>query len=294
MRVGRQLSLLTWLLVGVQVATSLAGIAMLDRMSPAIGRILRENVASVRALEEMLTVLAAPALGAPERARFEAALAAAEGNVTEPEEPALLETIRARSGAALAGEPAARRAAVDALAELGRVNRAAMTRADEEALRIGSAGRWTLAFLAVIGLAASLLSIRRANERLLAPLAELHAAVTAFRQGDLHRRCRALGPSELSDLLEGVDELLDRAERAAPAAPREATPDRAVLLALLDRLGRPALVLGADGAVVAASASALDRLDADGDAILARLRAGEPGEGETLEPLGELALAQLA
>lgn len=292
MRVGRQLSLLTWLLVGVQVATSLAGIAMLDRMSPAIGRILRENVDSVRALEEMLTVLAAP--GPADRAAFEAALVSAEGNVTEPEEPALLETIRGRSAAALAGEPAARRAAVEALAELGRVNRAAMVRADGEALRIGSAGRWTLAFLALIGLAASLLSIRRANERLLAPLAELHAAVSAFRQGDLHRRCRALGPSELSDLLEGVDELLDRAERAAPAAPREATHDRAALLALLDRLGRPALILDASGALVAASASALDRLEGEGDAILARLRAGEPAEGETLEPLGELALAQLA
>lgn len=293
MKVGRQLSWLVWLLVGVQVLTSLAGIAMLERMSPAIGRILRENVESVRAVEEMLAVLADPSVDAEDRARFEAALAAAEGNVTEPEEPDLLAAIRARAPAALRGDPAARADAVAALAELGAINRAAMTRADDEALRLGSAGRWALAFLALVGLGASLLSIRRAGEQLLAPLAEMVAVVTAFRQGDTHRRCQRLPPNELSDVLDHLDVLLDRAEHAMPAPAAHDERPRAALLAVLDGMPRPAIVLGEDGALIAASQTALDRLEASGEAILARLRAGETAEGETLETRGTYALALL-
>ncbi|MCA9609245.1 MAG: hypothetical protein KC619_26770 [Myxococcales bacterium] len=293
MKVGRQISMLTWLLVAVQVITSLAGIAMLERMSPAIGRILRENVESVHAVESMLAILTVPTIGASERQAFEAALAAAEGNVTEPEEPDLLARIRERSDAALAGDPGARADVVVALTELGAINRAAMGQADEEALRLGSAGRWALAFLALVGFAASLLSIRRAGEQLLAPLAEMVAVVTAFRQGDTHRRCQQLPPNELSDVLDHLDLLLDRAEHAMPApVPHDERP-RGALLALLDRMPRPALVLGEDGSVIAASQSALDRLTESDEALLDRLREGETREGETIERHGGYALALL-
>lgn len=293
MKVGRQISMLTWLLVGVQVLTSLAGIAMLERMSPAIGRILRENVESVHAVEVMLAVLAGPAPDGEARARFEEALSAAEGNVTETAEPELLARIRAGSDGALAGDLEARAEVVSALSELGAINRAAMSQADEEALRLGSAGRWALAFLALVGLAASLLSIRRAGEQLLAPLAELVAVVTAFRQGDTHRRCQQLPPNELSDVLDHLDLLLDRAEHAMPVpVPHDERP-RGALLALLDRMPRPALVLSEEGAVIAASQSALDRLTETGDELLERLRAGETAEGETIETIGAGSLVLL-
>src|SRR5690606_25993282 len=112
------------------------------------------------------------------------ALTAAEGNVTEREERPLLEQLRAQSEPALDGDPAARAAVIEGLATLGAINRQAMARADSEARRLGSAGRWALAFLALAGLFAIVLSARRTRSSLLAPLVELQAVVASHESGD--------------------------------------------------------------------------------------------------------------
>lgn len=187
MKIGRQLRILLAVLIGLQALTALAGIGLLDRMSPAIGRILDENVASAEAVEAMLRVLVAPTPSEAQRREFMETLASAESNVTEPEETELLRVIRANAEGALGGDSAARARAADALAELGDVNRGAMARADGDARRLGLAGRWALAFLALVGLAGVVLSARRIRTRLLAPLVELSAVVWVICSGDPHR-----------------------------------------------------------------------------------------------------------
>lgn len=263
-------------LLGMLVLTALGGIGLLERMSPAIGLILEENVASARAVETMLGALAQPdATGA--RGAFFGALEAAEANVTEEEERAQLTRIRASADAALAGDDRARRDAVEALLDLGAINRDAMHRADHEARRLGSAGRWAIAFLALMGIGAGVVAMRQARRRVLDPIAELATVVRARRGGDLHRRCRLVGAGAIRDVLTEVNELLDRAERAPDATRLSAQSSRAVIAALLDRSGEALAVMDADGAVVAASRSALDRIADEGASDAEELAAIEDG-----------------
>ncbi|MGE0792027.1 MAG: hypothetical protein AB7S26_40510 [Sandaracinaceae bacterium] len=276
MKLGRQLRWLLGLLIAVQVVTALAGIGLLERMSPAIGKILDENVVSVEAVESMLRVLAEPVPSPDQRARFDEALAAAEGNVTEPDEAPLLRTIRVSRARAMDGDASARARVSDALVELGQINRSAMARADTEARRLGSAGRWALAFLALVGLFATVIAARRTQWQFLAPLAELEEVVRTHHAGNPHRRCRPMPHSELGDVLSRVNGILDSALPGS-ADPDAAAMRRAVLF-LLDSRDAPSVLLDEDGDVVAASPNAFEVLAARGDGVLDAARADEPHE----------------
>ncbi|MEQ9644257.1 MAG: hypothetical protein RLO52_02180 [Sandaracinaceae bacterium] len=277
MKIGRQLRILLAVLIGLQALTALAGIGLLDRMSPAIGRILDENVASAEAVEAMLRVLVAPTPSEAQRREFMETLASAESNVTEPEETELLRVIRANAVGARGGARAARARAADALAELGDVNRGAMARADGDARRLGLAGRWALAFLALVGLAGVVLSARRIRTRLLAPLVELSAVVRVIRSGDPHRRCRPMPSGELGYVLASLNQILDAAAVPAPTPRNGSDRMRRALVGLLDRQEEPVVLLDETGGVVAASSSALALMAERGDEILAAARAGDPG-----------------
>jgi hypothetical protein len=268
----RRLLLSIGLLVVIQLLVSLSAIILLERMIPAIERILVENVGSLQALEEMALALAEPEGGEDRHARFDAALARAKANVTVPgEAPAVLELERTAE-AALAGEPAARRTAIAELRRLGDANREAMERADREASRLGTAGAWAAVFLALTGLLASVLTIRRLETRLLDPIAELGRVVAAQRAGDRHRRCRVGdAEGELAVVVQTVNELFDLRERTGESEVAPADSDeRALVLHLLDARQEPVLVAGPRGEVLAANKKALDLL-ADGQA--ANLRA---------------------
>jgi hypothetical protein len=256
-----------------QLGTALAGIALLERMAPAMGQILTDNVSSVHSVETMLAVLAVsdgPGDHAVDDAnrdadrheRFYDALEAAEGNVTEDAERASLAHIRRDAEDALAGDRSAREDVVLALSVLSETNQAAMHRAGDEAIRLGSAGRWALAFLALFGLGGSSLIIRGARRRLVAPLAELAAALEAYRSGTPHRRCYVQRGGELREELSTLNALLDRVERPLAGAGDRAdgARARALVVALLDREGGPIAVVDAEGVVYAASREALDRI----------------------------------
>jgi hypothetical protein len=273
-KLGRQLRIGFSLLIAIQLATSLAGIGLLGRMSPAIGRILEANDTSVGAVEVMLAVLAAPVPTEEGRRRFVAALETAEGNITEPEERPLLQRIRAGAVGAMEGNAGQRIEVVGALTALGDVNRQAMRHADGEAKRLGFAGRWALAFLALVGLFASVLSIRRAHERWLAPLVELEGVLSSHRAGDPHRRCRPLPDTELSVVLTTVNEILDSDPAAAPSSSAQFTNYRSAVPAILDSLGKPSILLDDAGKMLGLSQSALPIMTERGDEILSVLRAG--------------------
>lgn len=280
-------------LLALQVVTSLSAITLLTRMSPAIEHILTENLSSIRSAEQMLAALTGaartPEEEAARRAAFDEALALARDNVTEAEERPALAAIEANRARALEGDPEARRAAVEAILELSRVNHVSTERADLRARRLGSAGAWAAVLLGGVGLIVSVLLIRRQLRRVALPLAELQATVQAFRQGDRHRRTNPSGaPAEFREVGKALDELIDRAlapQRALPPG-SSAGVERAALLHLLDRTAHPALVIDPAGRPLAAGQAALDRLHAEGGAELRAALEGVPRATEESLPPG--------
>lgn len=247
-------------LLALQLATSFAAIGLLARVSPAVERILLDNVRSVEAAEQMLAALALPEEDAG--ARFEAALGAARANVTEAEELPLLEDLDRLGPAALAGDPTARRQAVAALEALSLVNRRSMQQADDEARFLGQAGAWTSALAGMAGFVLSLVVYDRTRRRMVLPVQELHATLAAARQGDHLRRCtHTEGPVEtvrIADDLNWLLEQLGQTRRPKPGM----TGLRPHLLALLERQPGPTLVLDARGEALALNQAALDRIAA--------------------------------
>jgi len=272
-RVRTEIGLAIGALLCVQVATSFGSIALLSRMSPAIARIMEENLYSLEAVEGMVVALSLAELDREGATReFEAALGRARSNVTEPEEPQILTAVVQRYRAALAGDPEARRATVKQLRELARINHASTRRADAAAQRMGMAGAWAAGLLGVVGFIFSGLAISRLTRNVLRPLTDIGETVAAFRDGDLHRRSRRTNvPVEFRDVATALDDLLDvrqaQAARDEVAAaegrpvldPREV--ERRALLHLLSRQETPTLVIAAGGRVLAAGADALALLD---------------------------------
>jgi hypothetical protein len=244
-----------WMLLGLQLVTSLAGVVLLGRMTPEVERILVENVYSTEAVEDMLVVLAtdrsAPA--------FAEALARATSNITEEGEADLLKVVEAQASRALAGEAAAIEEVTSALSDLGHVNRDSMRRAEETASRLGLAGAWAMALLGFLGFLMSLAVVRRVESRLLAPILEVDAVLAAARHGDEYRRCAMVAASpEGGRLMENLNWLLDR--RPGPAlCPTEDAALREAVVGLVDRFTEaPAVIGDREGRVVAVNLLALD------------------------------------
>lgn len=233
--------------------TAFTGIALLGRMSPAIDQVLQENVFSTAAVEEMLGILAVRG----KEADFLAALARAEGNITEEEERPLLETIRNKGKASFGGDWAARRETVAALHQLGAVNRASMERANAAASQLGLAGAWAMALLGFSSFLLSAAFARRVQTRLLDPVMEVDAVLGAVRQGDTLRRANPSQQApEAARALRNLNWLLD--QRAAPPDSHEDPALRAALNALLDPFPAPTFLYGPGDAILGANRAALD------------------------------------
>lgn len=248
-------------MVALQVGVALLAVVLLTRMGPAIGKILEENVYSGEAVEQMLAEVAAGS----SREGFDDAFARAEANVTEPEEAPLLEAIASEREAAFSGDAAARGRMVTALRRLGAVNRASMTRADDEARRLGLAGAWAAALLSALALGLGVGVFRRLRARVELPIEAIQETTGAARAGNLQARAFVSdGPLELERIAADVNGILDahmELERSkGQPEPEEADVAswRRLTAWALDRAGEPAVVLDAAGARVAASLSALE------------------------------------
>jgi len=202
-----------FLLTAALLATAVGAIALLDRIAPAVDRIVRENVVSLEAVEEMLTAVASlsvPGSADTAKRRFLVALAAAEENVTGEEEPAVLSELRRRADATFAGDSLALRQALAALGQLSAVNRQAVRDVEREARRLGSAGAWAVAALALAGFVASRFVARRFARRLFDPIEELGKVLEAAEEGNRFRRCRTAGAAkDVAETLQRVNRLLD-------------------------------------------------------------------------------------
>jgi hypothetical protein len=281
MRPGTQLIGSFAILLLIQAVTSLVALALLGRMSPAIERIMEENVASAEAVEQMALILAEPVLDDESVQRYREALDRARNNVTEPEERPLLDELHDLSGLALSEDPEVRRRSLEALEKLGSVNRAAMARSRDEAKRLGTAGAWAVTLLAFLGLGASFLAVTRSRRRILAPLAEISRVVAAHRAGETRQRYvdPAGNGHEIGHLGATLNDLLDHYERTE-ASPDVGPVERSVLLSLLDERARPVAVVDQHGELLAVNRDAEKLLASKaGPKLRAALRdVGRPDE----------------
>ncbi len=233
MRLVRGIHLGAALIVTMGLLLAFGSIAVFARMTPAIAVILEENDRSLEACERMLAALATqprPGEDPGTVAAFEAALAAAKGNVTEAAEEPILAEIERTWQAERGGDPAVRPELVDAIGRLAAVNRRVMRAADARAADLGRAGGWSVAFMASITLVVFLVLLRSLDVRVLGPIQEIRDVVSARRGGDRRRRCslpdaesevRALG----RDLNAILDELDGPGESPGGApAPAQSTP----------------------------------------------------------------------
>lgn len=214
MQLRREFFIAVGTLVGLNILLSFGAIGLFTRMSPAIEKILEENVASNEAAEEMLSVLIEAASGpieAESRLRFEAALERAMENVTEEEELPVLKRIQEGHVDALSGEAGAIVTIVREVRRLVGINREAMTAADERAQRLGTAGAWAAVFIALGSFVLSAIVIVGLERRVVEPLVELHSVLEGARTGDGYRRCRIVkGPVEVQRVLAAVNAILER------------------------------------------------------------------------------------
>ena len=241
------------------VITAFASIRLLSRMSPAIEHILSENVASNTAAEDMLICLVEDGDSGERREQFEDALSRARNNITEPGEPALLDSVEKRMDAALAGDAAAATKIAETLRELSHLNRLSMRAEDEEAKRIGYAGAWAMAGLGILGFLAGAFVIRRMVRNVIAPVEEIRRVLNAQVNGDPMRRLvlkRAV--PDLREMESLINRVIDM--RATDDIRAKRDQERAALVYLLERESAPWALLSARGELLAANREAETQL----------------------------------
>jgi len=256
-------------LLGLRVAVVLLGlgsVALFNRMSPAIERILAENVVTLEATEQMLVALADPALEPDEASeQLEAGLKVARDNITEEGERPLIAEIERLAPRALAAPTGhARTRLVAQIRELAEINRASMQAQDDQARRLGLAGGWGVVIVALLILSLTMLLTRQLEGRVVAPLVALAGQAEKIRAGDVYLRCADTGAPEIREVSRLLNQLLDN--QHAPRPPqRLARADRQLVLHFLDR--RPgAWVAATDaGDLLACNKEALDRIEREGN-----------------------------
>lgn len=193
MKVGQNVRLGAWFLIGLNILMAMGSIWVFVRMAPAIEIIILQNERSLQACEEMLLSLSLINPHEPDteqlKASFNDALTRAENNVTEKEEPLALQSIRLNYPQAFAGDFDARRKTVTAIASLAKINRLAMQTADRKARQLGTGGAWGVVFMASTVFLVGMLFMRSLERNLVTPLAEIHSVIAALRKGNTRRRC---------------------------------------------------------------------------------------------------------
>lgn len=216
MRLAQSVRLGAWFLVGLNLLMAFGSIGIFMRMAPAITVIIDRNERSLQACEDMLASLALSSDTTVNEKRiifFNEAYERAKNNVTEIEEPPVLRLIETTFYAALHGDLTARQATVDAIVNLGKINREAMIVADARAQQLGHAGAWGVVFMAVSVFIVGMIFVRSLTRRLVNPLEEIHGVLAAQRSGETKRRCTSVDlPQEIRAIFLGINAILDQCQ----------------------------------------------------------------------------------
>jgi hypothetical protein len=216
MKLSQSVKMGALLFITLNLLMALGSIWVFTRMTPAIKVIIDRNVRSLQACEDMLSSLAMISedeYGNKElKKSFIESFTKARNNLTEEKEPAVLEKINRNFPKAFEGDFTARKSVVDAIVDLGEINRAAMIEADNRARQLGGAGAWGVVFMAVIVFIACMLFIRGVVRGLVKPFEEIHSVIVARRNGDTMRRCTDFNlPKDIKTVFSGLNEFLDKA-----------------------------------------------------------------------------------
>lgn len=262
---ARELTLGVLALASSLVLTALVAINVLERMTPAVQRMVSENVGSMSAASRMFAALAAARLPEPAaeaaRERFFETLSWAVQNSTEPGELELLAELRAHGPEALDGEPRSLELALTAIHRLESINDSALQVAQADLDRLGRGGAWALALLGIAGCGAGAFIRGRLYRRVVAPLYELERVLLSVEGGDQLQRCAARGHSpQQHQALRSLNRLLDSARAQANSRGTNDGLPRDLLPRLLDAWDAPMALVDAQGELLSASRSTLDWL----------------------------------
>ncbi len=212
MRIAHSVKIGAWILILLNILMAFGSIWIFMRMAPAIELIILRNEVSLEACEEMLAALARRETTSLEvrTELFYQALERARNNITEKEEPDIIEEIARSCERALTEGGVSLEQTVSAIRKLGTVNRAAMNTADNRARQLGYAGAWGVVFMATSIFFAGMLFLRSLRKNLTDPLLEISDTVSAFRDGNVMRRCSLKNPPRnIRQVLNNVNDLLD-------------------------------------------------------------------------------------
>lgn len=286
-------------------------------LGSGVGRVLAENVESLRAamvmleaLERQDSALLALLLSEPgsrqlldqSEAAFREGLERARANVTEAGEPAILVELDARFARyrearerLLAASPERPLAAYEAEAfprfeevketvrQLLEVNQRAMVEADHRAERRADAQAAVFGLLVGVALLSFGWLSRALGRDVLGRIAELKAVASAIAGGDRSRRATVLRRDELGVVAEQLNAVLDRHQRLEAEAAGRLAHHRQLLAGLLASAPAPAVLLAPDGTQVVAT---LDpELAVDVARAAGELRGIGPASGEVRVPL---------
>lgn len=220
MRLAHAVRVGAWFLVGLNLLMAVGTIAIFTRMAPAIATIIEHNERTLKACEDMLAVMAVAGIGAPftqEQSQiFQKAFDRAKANITEPQEPEILKRMEPTLPPLFQGDAAVRTVVVEAVVQLGKINRDAMTTADHRAQQLGRAGAWGVVFMALSAFLAGVIFIRNLTGRVVMPLEEIHTVIIAHRNGETMRRCTGVDLSQdVAAVFTGINELLDQCQALA-------------------------------------------------------------------------------
>ena len=214
MKLAQPVQLGAWFLIALNILMAFGSIWIFMRMAPAIEVIIAQNEVSLEASEEMLAALLTK--DSPESdhvsslASFRHSLSRAKNNITEKEESGFLDRIDQNFETAFKGNDVAFYQTVDAILGLGDINREAMRRADAKAQQLGYAGAWGVVFMATATFAIGMIFLRSMKKNILEPMQEIDSVVTAFREGNLMRRCSMKNPpNSIKQIFNNINALLD-------------------------------------------------------------------------------------
>lgn len=258
-------------------------------LSAGIDVVLEENFKSIEATMGMIealerqdsATLAALIEGNTEVAElrafetdFTAALAVAEGNVTEGAEPPVLAAIEGRFAdyrrerdALLAAQPERPLAAYNqrvfplfsevksGLLRLLEINQGAIVEADREAKETAvQNGAW-LGFLATIALVSLVLLSRAMQHQILSRLEELKEGMANITHGDFSLRLRERGSDELTAIAHHFNQVLDQRQQVERRLAGRLAQERRLILGLVEHLGPGAVLYELSGERLAGEGS---------------------------------------
>jgi HAMP domain-containing protein len=287
MRLATRILLGYWYLVILMVITAAGAALGFHHLGSNIGRVLTDNVESVRAstamiesLERQDSAVLARLLGkdgagsdlVASEAAFREALARARTNITIDDEAAVIDDIErlfaafARSRDQLIETSPERpllaydeqtfprfEAVKERVLDLLEMNHQAMVEADRAAQATAARRAVTLAMVVLLALFSLAFLSRALNRALLERLQELAEVAAAIAGGSFDRRAAAERSDELGAVARQLNAVLDRQQQSQALTESRVSMYRELVVALLGSLSEPAAVMGFDGRLLASS-----------------------------------------